>query len=160
MHRRHRLWIARPLAGSSSCLPGQLQPLTNVAHRDLCIHAIFDINPTIYQVVQLTVAAEFLEVCHIRPKLQPRRCKGCNCCCQVKIRLDANKAHILEGASECAAENVSSSLEPQNARVSAWVDSPEEAIQHQIWPMLVDPQTGESTPERPMILSLSGNTLA
>lgn len=59
------------------------------------------------------------------------------------MQLEAGKVHVLEGAAECAAENVASSLAPQNARVSCWLERPEEAAQHQIWPLLVDPQTGQ-----------------
>ena len=66
-----------------------------------------------------------------------------DCFYQVSIQLETGAVRCLEGAAECAADKVASSLAPQNARVSSWLQSPEQAEQHEKWPLLVDPQTGQ-----------------
>lgn len=63
---------------------------------------------------------------------------------QVHVGLNVQHIQLLDGASECAAQSVASSLAPQNARVSAWISQNSEATQHAMWPLLVDPQTGEN----------------
>ncbi|KAL3145556.1 hypothetical protein ABBQ32_003381 [Trebouxia sp. C0010 RCD-2024] len=61
---------------------------------------------------------------------------------QVSAELDVSSIPMLPGAAECAAAGVLSSLHSQNAKASAAVENPEQAIQHESWPLLVDPQTG------------------
>lgn len=62
---------------------------------------------------------------------------------QVSAELDVSSIPMLPGAAECAAAGVLSSLHSQNAKASAAVENPEQAIQHESWPLLVDPQTGD-----------------
>ena len=56
--------------------------------------------------------------------------------------LEVSSIPMLNGASECVSAGVLSSIHSQNAKASAAVEDPEQAIQHQSWPLLVDPQTG------------------
>ena len=46
---------------------------------------------------------------------------------------------------ECLAAGVMSSMHSQNAKASAAVTSAQQAIQHETWPLMVDPQTGTIT---------------
>lgn len=62
---------------------------------------------------------------------------------QVSAELNVSSIPMLPGAAESAAAGVLSSIHSQNAKASAAVDNPEQAIQHESWPLLVDPQTGE-----------------
>ena len=69
---------------------------------------------------------------------------------QVTAELDVSSIPTLNGASECVSAGVLSSIHSQNAKASAAVEDPEQAIQHQSWPLLVDPQTGShSNPPGP-----------
>ena len=72
---------------------------------------------------------------------------------QVTAELDVSSIPMLDGASECVAAGVLSSIHSQNAKASAAVENPEQAIQHHAWPLLVDPQTGSHfspwTPNNP-----------
>ena len=52
---------------------------------------------------------------------------------------------MLDGAAECVAAGVLSSIHSQNAKASAAVQNAEHAIQHESWPLLVDPQTGQGS---------------
>lgn len=62
----------------------------------------------------------------------------------VQVSAEINTANIptLDGAMECLAAGVMSSMHSQNAKASAAVTNAEQAIQHDIWPLMVDPQTG------------------
>ena len=46
---------------------------------------------------------------------------------------------------ECLAAGVMSSMHSQNAKASAAVTYAQQAIQHETWPLMVDPQTGTIT---------------
>lgn len=61
---------------------------------------------------------------------------------QISAKIKLADVPILEGAAECVAAGVLSSIHVQNAKASAALDNPEEATQHPGWPLLVDPQTG------------------
>ena len=52
---------------------------------------------------------------------------------------------MLDGAMECLAAGVMSSMHSQNAKASAAVTNAKQAIQHETWPLMVDPQTGTIT---------------
>lgn len=60
----------------------------------------------------------------------------------MSAELDISSIPILEGAAECVAAGVLSSIHSQNAKASAAVSNAEEAIHHKSWPLMVDPQTG------------------
>lgn len=60
----------------------------------------------------------------------------------MSAELDVSSIPMLPGAAECSAAGMLSSIHSQNAKASAAVEDPEQAIQHESWPLLVDPQTG------------------
>ena len=78
------------------------------------------------------------------------------CCCaivalehlllQVSAELNLARVPMLDGAAQCVAAGVLSSIHIQNAKSSAAVQNAEAATQHEAWPLLVDPQTGASNP--------------
>ncbi len=49
---------------------------------------------------------------------------------------------LMEGALECSAAGVASSIYPDNARAASQVENMEEGTSHPAWPLLFDPQTG------------------
>ena len=61
---------------------------------------------------------------------------------QVRVALDVDRIPLLDGAAECAAAGVASSLAPQNSRVAAWIADAKSAARHPKWLLLLDPQTG------------------
>ena len=61
---------------------------------------------------------------------------------QVSAEIKLADIRMMEGAADCVAAGVLSSIHIQNAKASAAVVNAEEATQHQAWPLLVDPQTG------------------
>ncbi len=63
---------------------------------------------------------------------------------QVSAELDVSSIPMLDGAVDCVAAGVLSSIHSQNAKASAAVTNAEEAIQHESWPLLVDAQTGRA----------------
>lgn len=71
-------------------------------------------------------------------------------CAQVRVRLSAGAVPLLEGALDCSATGVGSSLLPQNMRAAAGAvahpltsgDGPPSAgAKPGLWPLLCDPQT-------------------
>jgi selenide,water dikinase len=52
-----------------------------------------------------------------------------------------NALPLLEGAAECVAAGVVSSLQPANLRLRRALANQEEAIHHPAYPLLFDPQT-------------------
>ena len=63
---------------------------------------------------------------------------------QVSAELNLAKVPMLDGAAECVAAGVLSSIHIQNAKASSAVQNAEAATAHTAWPLLVDPQTGDS----------------
>ena len=63
---------------------------------------------------------------------------------QVSAELNLARVPMLDGAAQCVAAGVLSSIHIQNAKSSAAVQNAEAATQHEAWPLLVDPQTGAS----------------
>ena len=65
----------------------------------------------------------------------------------VQVSAEINTASIptLDGAMLCLAAGVMSSMHSQNAKASAAVTNAQQAIQHETWPLMVDPQTGTVT---------------
>ncbi len=65
----------------------------------------------------------------------------------VQVSAEINTANIpmLDGAMECLAAGVMSSMHSQNAKASAAVTNAQQATQHETWPLMVDPQTGTIT---------------
>jgi len=65
----------------------------------------------------------------------------------VQVSAEINTASIptLDGAMVCLAAGVMSSMHSQNAKASAAVTNAQQAIQHETWPLMVDPQTGTIT---------------
>jgi selenide,water dikinase len=59
----------------------------------------------------------------------------------VDAELDMNALPLLEGAAECVAAGVVSSLQPANLRLRRALANQEEAIHHPAYPLLFDPQT-------------------
>jgi selenide,water dikinase len=59
----------------------------------------------------------------------------------VDAELDMNTLPLLEGAAECVAAGVVSSLQPANLRLRRALRNQEEAIHHPGYPLLFDPQT-------------------
>lgn len=65
---------------------------------------------------------------------------------QAHVSLDPGRVPLLDGVQDCLSHGVRSSLHAQNERgVMAVVDG-EVALQHAMWPLLVDPQTGAASP--------------
>lgn len=62
---------------------------------------------------------------------------------QVSTEINVSAVPMLDGAAECVAAGVLSSIHSQNAKASAAVSNAEEAIHLDAWPLLVDPQTGQ-----------------
>ena len=60
----------------------------------------------------------------------------------MSAELDLSKIEVLDGAGECVAAGVLSSIHSQNAKAAAAVTNAKEAIQLESWPLMVDPQTG------------------
>ncbi|KAA6421181.1 MAG: water dikinase [Trebouxia sp. A1-2] len=60
----------------------------------------------------------------------------------VSAAIDTANIPMLDGAMECLAAGVMSSMHSQNAKASAEVTNAQQAIQHETWPLMVDPQTG------------------
>lgn len=58
------------------------------------------------------------------------------------MEVDAAEVPLLEGAMHCSRAGIRSSLLPQNAQVLDWMIAAEEAARLDIWPLLLDPQTG------------------
>lgn len=59
----------------------------------------------------------------------------------VCVEVDASAVPALTGALECFKAGAVSSLQVENAKVSALVDNAEEAVNIPTWPLLIDPQT-------------------
>lgn len=63
---------------------------------------------------------------------------------KVAVELKMEAIPLLQGAEECSLAGVASSLLPSNAHVAAWTKGAESISQHFKWPLLLDPQTGQS----------------
>jgi selenide,water dikinase len=59
----------------------------------------------------------------------------------VDAELDMKALPLLDGAVECIAAGVVSSLQPANLRLRRALANQEEAIHHPAYPLLFDPQT-------------------
>ncbi len=59
----------------------------------------------------------------------------------VDAELDLNALPLLEGAAECVAAGVVSSLQPANLRLRRALRNQEESIDHPRYPLIFDPQT-------------------
>jgi selenide,water dikinase len=59
----------------------------------------------------------------------------------VDAELDLNALPLLDGAADCVAAGVVSSLQPANLRLRRAVRNQEEAIAHPAYPLIFDPQT-------------------
>jgi selenide,water dikinase len=59
----------------------------------------------------------------------------------VDAELDLNALPLLDGAADCVAAGVVSSLQPANLRLRRAVRNQEEAIAHHAYPLIFDPQT-------------------
>lgn len=59
----------------------------------------------------------------------------------VDAELDLNALPLLDGAAECVAAGVVSSLQPANLRLRRALRNQEEAVDHPNYPLLFDPQT-------------------
>jgi selenide,water dikinase len=59
----------------------------------------------------------------------------------VDAELDLNALPLLEGAAECVAAGVVSSLQPANLRLRRALRNQEEAVAHPAYPLIFDPQT-------------------
>lgn len=84
------------------------------------------------------------------------------CVPQVSAELTVSSIPMLDGAAECIAAGVLSSIHSQNAKASAAVENAEQAIQRESWPLLVDPQTGQtsgftSPPECDQLTTFAGS---
>lgn len=60
----------------------------------------------------------------------------------VCAELDLAAVPLLPGAAECLAAGALSSLHLENSSVASAVSNAAEAAAHELWPLLVDPQTG------------------
>ena len=60
----------------------------------------------------------------------------------VCAELDLAAVPLLPGAAECLAAGALSSLHVENSSVASAVSNATEAAAHELWPLLVDPQTG------------------
>ena len=61
---------------------------------------------------------------------------------QVSLHFSCESVPLLDGAQECARHGVASSLQPQNATVAEHTQRSSPAAEA-LWPLLIDPQTGE-----------------
>ena len=59
----------------------------------------------------------------------------------VDAEIDLNALPLLDGAADCVAAGVVSSLQPANLRLRRAVRNQEEAIAHPAYPLIFDPQT-------------------
>ena len=57
------------------------------------------------------------------------------------MRLDAAAVPLMDGALQCSANGVASSLLPDNLKAAALVENADEAAKLKTWPLLFDPQT-------------------
>ena len=67
-----------------------------------------------------------------RPHIQALVCQ---------VRLDMGLVPTLPGAMECVAKGIMSSLQPANLRLKRGICNEAEAMQHEVYPLLFDPQT-------------------
>jgi selenide,water dikinase len=59
----------------------------------------------------------------------------------VDARVHLLDVPILDGAAQCVAAGILSSLQPQNLRLRRAVRNPDDVIRHPLYPLLFDPQT-------------------
>lgn len=59
----------------------------------------------------------------------------------VQVQLDLDSIPLMNGVPEILAQNIHSSLYPQNLKASNWVENQAQAQTHPLWPILFDPQT-------------------
>ena len=60
---------------------------------------------------------------------------------QVRVAVDMSAVPLLDGAAECVAKGIFSSLQPANLRLKRAVSNEADALRHPTYPMLFDPQT-------------------
>jgi len=60
---------------------------------------------------------------------------------KVDIKIDINKLPVLEGALETIRLGIFSSLQPSNVRLRRAIKNQEQAVKHELYPLLFDPQT-------------------
>lgn len=59
------------------------------------------------------------------------------------VEVEAKALPLVEGSLECVATGKLSSLHQENSKVAAVVSNADKVVAHPLWPVLVDPQTGE-----------------
>ncbi len=59
----------------------------------------------------------------------------------VQVQLDVDSIPLMTGVPEILAQNIHSSLYPQNLKAGNWVENKAQAQTHPRWPILFDPQT-------------------
>lgn len=159
MHRRDWLWASRPPPRNGSLLQGLIRVLYFSIAQGICVCIFKCCIHTDTRRKSPGFAPSYTACCCCNASLEKDLlvpfstnlfCLSSEaftilCNLQVKVALYASQIQQLDGAMECAEAHVASSLAPQNARVSAWMEHPEQAAQHELWPLLIDPQTSTSS---------------